>query len=140
MIRKWFSLAALFAAAVALFSLSSCAHNQHLVGIAVTPTGSTITQSFGEVVGTQFTALGTFIHPPETKDITNTAVWTTDSPSIITVDPNHPGLVNTTGQGCGTNLGVTASVYSDPGDPPAGSVVVGSATISVSFGQGSSCP
>jgi|GEM_PF-1953325 len=140
MIRKWFSLAALFAAAIALLNLSSCARNQHLVGITVTPTGSTITQSFGEVVGTQFTALGSYIHPPETKDITNSAVWTTDSPSIITVDPNHPGLVNTTGQGCGTNLGVTASVYSDPGDPSAGSVVVGSATISVSFGQGSSCP
>ncbi len=66
--RKWFSVAALLIAAVALLNLSSCARSQKLVGITVTPSGSTITLSgFGQVVGTQFTALGSYIHPPETK-------------------------------------------------------------------------
>jgi hypothetical protein len=94
--RKCFSVAALLIAAVVLLNLSSCARSQKLVGITVTPSGSTITLSgFGQVVGTQFTALGSYIHPPETKDITSKAVWSTDTPTIIAMDPNTPGLVNT---------------------------------------------
>jgi hypothetical protein len=139
--RKWFGFAALFVAAITLLNLSSCAHSQQLVGITVSPQGTTITLGgFGERVSTQFTAYGSYIHPPENKDVTSKAVWTTDSPSIITLSSSQPGLVTTTGEGCGTNLGVTASVYSDPSNPSAGSVVVGSATISVSFATGSSCP
>ena len=139
--RKWFGIATLLVAAVVLLNLSSCARSQKLEGITVTPPGTTITLgAVGEKVSTQFTALGSYIHPPETRDITSTAVWTTDSPDIIALDPTHPGLVTTTGFGCGTNLGVTASVYSDPANPSTGSVVVGSSTISVSFGSGSPCP
>ena len=140
--RKWFSIAALLVAAVVLLNLSSCARSQELVGITVTPQGSSITIAGpdpDEQVSTQFTALGSYIHPPETKDITSKAVWTTNTPSIIALDPNQPGLVTTTGQGCGTNLGVTASVYSNPSNPSAGSVVVGAATINVDF-VGISCP
>lgn len=139
--RKWFGIAALLVAAIVLLNLSSCARSQHLVGITLSPQGTTITLGgFGEKVSTQFTAYGSYIHPPETKDVTSKAVWTTDSPSIISLSSSQPGLVTTTGLGCGTNLGVTASVYSDPSNPSAGSVVVGSATISVSFGQNIPCP
>jgi len=138
--RKWFSIAALLIAASVLLSLVSCARSQKLVSIAVSPQGTTITLTgFGQVVGTQFTALGTYIHPPETRDITSKAVWSTDTPSIITLNPSQPGLVNTTGTGCGTNLGVTASVYSNPANPSSGSVVVGSTTVNVSF-SGGTCP
>ena len=137
---RFFSFAALFIAASVLLSSSSCARSQQLESITLTPADSTITLSgVGQVVGTQFTALGSYIHPPETRDITSQAVWATNSPSIITLDPNQPGLVNTTGTGCGTNLGVSASVYSDSSNHSAGSVVVGTATISVSF-SGSTCP
>ena len=123
--RKWFSIAALLVAAVVLLNLSSCARSQELVGITVTPQGSSITiagSAPDEQVSTQFTAIGSYIHPPETKDITTKAVWTTNTPDIIAVDPGKPGLVTTTGQGCGTNLGVTASVYSNPSQalPPNG--------------------
>ncbi|HWY19721.1 MAG TPA: hypothetical protein VNX26_00790 [Candidatus Acidoferrum sp.] len=139
--RKWFSIIALVAAATFLFNLSSCAFNQHLVSIAVSPQGTTITLTgVGQQVSTQFTALGTYIHPPQTRDITSTAVWTTDTPTIIFADPTTPGLVTTTGNGCGTNLGVSAKVYSNPSNPSSGSVVVGTATMNVSFGSGSSCP
>jgi len=137
---KWSSIVVLMAAAALLLCQPSCARSQKLVGIVVSPQGSTITQSPGIQVQTQFTALGTYIHPPETKDVTQKAVWKTDTPSIIQVVPGTPGLIETTGKGCGTNLGVTASIYSNPSNPSAGSVVVGSATISVSFGQGISCP
>jgi hypothetical protein len=106
----------------------------------VSPSGSSITLTgIGQDLPTQFTALGTYIHPPETRDITTTAVWTTDTPDVIFMDTNTPGLMHTTGTACGSNLGVTASVYSNPSNPPAGSVVVGSATVTVTF-SGITCP
>ena len=139
--RKWFGFATLLVAAVLILNLSSCARSQTLDLITVNPQGSTIQLGgFGEQVSVQFTALGSYSHHPENRDITTKAVWTTDSPDIITVDPAHPGLVTTTGMGCGTNLGVTASVYSNPANPPDGSVVIGRSTISVNFGTGSGCP
>jgi hypothetical protein len=126
--------------AIALLNLSSCAHSQKLVGITVSPQNTTITLTgIGQVIGTQFTALGTYIHPPETKDVTAKAVWTTNTPQIIAVDSTTPGLINTTGEGCGTNLGISASVYSNPSDPSAGSVMVGTATMNVSS-TGGACP
>jgi hypothetical protein len=138
--RKWFGTAALVLVAITLLNLSSCARSQKLVGINLSPQGTTITLTgFGQVVGTQFTALGVYIHPPETKDITSKAVWSTDTPAIITLDPKTPGLVNTTGQGCGTNLGVTARIYSDPANPSSGSVIVGSTIMNVAF-SGTTCP
>ncbi|MGO9087270.1 MAG: hypothetical protein ACLP6G_10550 [Terriglobales bacterium] len=134
---KWSSIVVLVAAAALLVYQPSCARSQQLVSVAVNPQGTTITLTeVGQQVGTQFTALGTYIHPPETKDLTNKAVWATDSPSIIAVVPATPGLINTTGNGCGSNLGVTASVYTDNNNP-SGNVVVGSATMNVSFGSGS---
>jgi hypothetical protein len=137
---KWFSLAALIAAATLLLSLSSCGFNQHLLSITVSPSGSTITLTgIGQDLPTQFTALGNYNHPQETRDITTSAVWTTDTPTIIYMDAKVPGLVHTTGTACGSNLGVTASVYNDPSNPPAGSVVVGSATVTVNF-SGIPCP
>jgi len=140
MSRKWFSIIALIAAASFFLSLSSCGFNQHLVSITVSPQNSSITLSaIGQTVGTQFTALGNYIHPPETKDLTKTAAWSTDTPTIIYTVPGSPGLIRTSGNGCGTNLGVTASVYTDNNNP-SGNVVVGSATMNVSFGNGTTCP
>jgi hypothetical protein len=141
MSRKWFSTLALVAAATFLLSVPSCGFNQHLVSITVSPQNSSVTLSaIAQQVGTQFSALGTYVHPPETRDITSTAVWTTDTPTIIAVDPTTPGLVNTTGNGCGSNLGVSASVYSDPSNHAAGDVVVGTATMNVSFINTITCP
>jgi hypothetical protein len=140
MIRKCLCLAALIATAAMLLSSASCARSQKLVGITVTPQGSSITLSeIGQLVGTQFTALGTYIHPPETRDLTKTAIWSTDAPQIITLSPTTPGLFITTGTGCGTNIGVTATVYTDNGNP-SGNVVIGTATMSVSIGTSGSCP
>jgi len=136
---KWFSTAGLVAAAVLLLSLPNCARSQQLIAVTVMPQNVTITLSeVGQQVGTQFTAYGSYIHPPVTKDLTNTAVWATDSPSIITGSSTTPGLFTTTGEGCGTNLGITASVYTDDNNP-SGNVVVGSTTMNVSFG-GTTCP
>ena len=48
-----------------------------------------------------FTALGTFIHPPGTRDITNEVTWKADAPQVV----NLNGGVVTTNGACGiTNI------------------------------------
>ena len=135
---KWLSFAALVTVATVLVVTPSCARSQKLLAINVTPSGATITLTGpGQQVQTQFTAYGAYIHPPETRDITKTVIWATDTPSIIEAVQSTPGLFQTTGEGCGTNLGITATVYTDNNNP-SGNVVIGNATMNVTF-QGS-CP
>jgi hypothetical protein len=87
--RKWFGIAALVASATLLLSLSSCGHNQHLTSIQVLPTSVT----FGGVgAALQFKAIGTYNHPPETKDITASVHWSIDSQNLVSFS-STPGLV-----------------------------------------------
>jgi hypothetical protein len=84
MSRKWCSLVALIAIATFFVSLSSCGFNQHLVSIAIQPSGA----DFGGVdpsLFVNFKALGTYIHPPQTKDITNQVIWQSDTPQVAQV-------------------------------------------------------
>jgi|ERR1700686_4450441 hypothetical protein len=117
--RNWLSLIAICAAT--LFSLS-CGHDQQLVSINVTPSGFVF-----EGVGAQgqFTAFGTYIHPPETKDITNQVVWKIDVANLATV--TQSGLVTALSV-CGSG-DVTATYYNDPSHPTASNVIVGTATV-----------
>jgi len=68
-----------------LSSLSSCARPTQLVAISITPsTGG----SFGAVDPSlyfQFTAIGTYIHPPKTVDVTDQVDWQSDNPQVITI-------------------------------------------------------
>jgi len=87
--RKWFSIAALVVTATFLSSLSSCAFNQHLTSIQVLPA----TVTFGGVGSElQFKALGTYNHPPATKDITAKVTWSIDSQNLVSFE-STPGLV-----------------------------------------------
>jgi hypothetical protein len=89
MSRKWFSILALIVAATLLFSLS-CGFNQHLTAIQVEPA----TVTFGGIgAAVQFTAHGTYIHPPATKDITGTVTWSVDSQNLVSFSSTMPGLV-----------------------------------------------
>jgi len=134
--RKWLGIASLMAVASVLLSQPSCARSRQLVSITVYPPGSSVTlTAIGQQFPIQFTAYGNYIHPPETRDLTKTAVWATDAPDILTIAPNTPGGFLTTGNGCGTNLGVTASVYTDNNNP-SGNVVVGLATVNVTIEVG----
>ena len=125
---KWFSILVLVATATLLFSESSCAYNQHLESIQVTP-NPVVFQGVGAQV--QFTALGTYIHPPETKDITSQVQWRIDISYLATI--NSSGVAVATSV-CGAG-NVIATVYSDPSNPTSGSAVVGTAAIS-GIGQG----
>lgn len=68
-------------AAGAVLSLPSCGHQQKLVSITVQPQ-TALYQAPG--TGTvNFSATGTYIHPPETKDITGQVNWTTDVSGLL---------------------------------------------------------
>jgi hypothetical protein len=109
MIRKWFKVIIVLVAA--LF-LPGCGHDQQLVSITIQPD----TETFGDAktpvildkgLNVQLKAYGSYIHPPVTKDITNQAVWTSNTPQMVTVDAT--GLITATGDACGNTL-VSATV------------------------------
>jgi hypothetical protein len=107
--RKWFSIAALIAAATFFFSLSSCGFNQHLVSISIAPSGAT----FGAAdpgLFVDFTATGTYEHPPKTIDITNIVTWGSDTPQVAQVTSAGVVSPNTN---CGT-ANISASFYDSP--------------------------
>lgn len=115
-----------------LLTLASCADEHKLVGIDVSPQGSTIT---GVGLNLQFTAIGHYQHPLEDKDITSIVVWKSSADQIISFSTTQPGLA-TSGAGCGTNLQITANVYSNPKDPANGSVMQGVSTVNVTCPTG----
>jgi hypothetical protein len=117
----------------AALSLPSCGHNQKLVSITIDPTGANIT---GAGVAVDFQAFGTYIHPPETKNITDSVVWTSAAPQIVSIDSKTGVAVS--GSGCGTDITITATAYSDPQND-SGGVVVGTAAVSVALASGA-CP
>lgn len=109
---------------LAVLLLPSCGFKRKLVSITVTPDGANIT---GSGVQVQFKAVGNYIHPPDSRDITESAVWASDAPQVISIDTH--GLA-TSGTVCGTDIGITATAHSDPHDSGSG-IVIGTATISV---------
>src|ERR1700688_1024828 len=137
MSRKWFSIAALMIAATSLFSVSSCGDPQELVGITVQPGSvtfgaSNIPVSADAGLTTQLTALGTYVHPPVTKDITSQVTWASSDNQEVTV--SSTGLITATGVVCGPNTLISATVTTNAtgsGVSFSGAVVTGSMTASV---------
>jgi hypothetical protein len=133
--RKWFSIAGLFAAAVLLLSFSSCAHDQELVGITIQPPienfgASNIPVNFDAGLNVQLRALGSYIHPPVTKDITDQVTWASNTPDMVSV--NSTGLIAATGLSCGGTL-VSATVQTNGvgNRSSAGAIVTGYMTANV---------
>jgi len=118
-------LGAMVLIAVASF-LMGCGFKRKLVAIEITPNGVTITGT-GLIV--HFKAVGLYIHPPDTRDITNSVVWDSAAPQIISIDPSTGIAVS--GAGCGTNITISATAYSNP-ETKSGAVVIGQVPITVS--------
>jgi hypothetical protein len=132
-----FAILGLAGAALLLSSLSSCAHSQQLEGITVSP--ATFTYFSPAVSGSQpnqipLTAYGSYIHPPETKNITNLVTWTSDEASVADVSS---GGVLTAGTLCGI-ANISASYYTDGNQ--SGNVVVGTMTVTVEGPASEGCP
>ena len=116
--------------------LQSCARDQELVSISVQPS----TETFGDSntplpadagLNVNLRALGAYIHPPVTKDITNQVTWSSNTPQMVTVDAT--GLLTATGLACGNAL-VSATVrtnHSAGGRSSSGAIVTGFMTANV---------
>ncbi len=133
MIRRY--LMSALVGALVLY-LPACGHDQQLVSIEVQPSTETfgaanipVSADAGATV--QLRALGTYIHPPVTKDITNEVTWISNTPGMVTVNPT--GLITATGQACGDSL-ISATVttnHSSGNLSSSGAIVTGSMTASV---------
>lgn len=104
---KWLSVIALVVVAGVLLTVSSCGRDQQLVSIQIQPSVETFGQSDIQVIldaglQVQLRALGTYIHPPVTKDITNEVTWSSNDTQMMTV--SSTGLLTATGGSCGTTL------------------------------------
>jgi len=123
--RKWLGIVVLVVVATGMLNTSGCAHAQKLESISLSPSGGFVFGGFG-ATGT-FTAYGNFIHPPETKDITDKVVWSLDISNFGTITQTGEVTYQRT-DGCGSGF-VIATYNNAPGNP-SGSVIVGSAPVS----------
>lgn len=79
----------------------------------------------------QLRALGTFIHPPAVKDVTDQVSWSSNTPDLATV--SSTGVLSATGLGCGEAI-ISATVLrntTDGGLTSTGALVTGTMTASV---------
>lgn len=123
-------------AILCLVGLPSCGHDQELTGVTIQPD----TVTFGDAktpvsadagLTFQLRALGSYIHPPVTKDISAQVTWASQDTQMVTVDST--GLVTATGLVCGSTL-VSATVHtghSAGGVSSRGAIVTGSMTANV---------
>jgi hypothetical protein len=124
------ALGALVAVGAAL-SLPSCGFNKRLVSLQIQPqTFTFLTQAGTE----QYTAIGTYIHPPSTQDVTSRATWKVDD-GIVHI---NAGLVSPDPLlGCG---GGTISASLPEGTGGSSNIVIGYATVTVDNPSDSLCP
>jgi hypothetical protein len=134
--RKVLSYVLGFAGALCFLGLTSCAHDQQLTSITVQPA----TENFGSTdtpvnldagLNVQLRALGSYIHPPVTKDITGQVTWTSNTPDMVTV--SSTGLATATGLACGSTLiSATVTTNHSAGDvSSSGAIVTGFMTANV---------
>ena len=134
--RQGSRFAIVVVAVLCVIGLPSCGHDQQLVSIDLQPGVETfggpkipVSQDAGLKV--QIKAMGNYIHPPVTKDITDQAVWASNTPQMVTV--NSTGLIMATGDACGNTL-ITATVATNKsagGISSSGAEVVGTMTANV---------
>jgi len=130
MIRKWFGVTALAVTACSLLSLSSCAHNQHLVSISIQPGDGTFA-AVDPGLFFQYKAYGSYVHPPKTIDITGQVTWQTSNPQVVQF--SGPGVVSPN-----TNCG-TAQIFATMHDSP-NDIVSNSVSITVDGPASLGCP
>lgn len=119
----------------AALSLPSCGHSQKLTSLTIQP--QTFTFLTPDTSATeQFTAIGSYIHPPETKNLTTQVTWSVDFAKVVTIAQN--GVVSPFGQGgCG---GVDITATAPVGTGGSDNVLVATATAIVDDPSNPICP
>jgi Divergent InlB B-repeat domain len=137
MIRKYLNLA--FLAALVL-CLPSCGHNQQLVSISIQPAAETF-EGPDPSVNVQLRALGSYIHPPVTKDITDKVIWASNTPNLAAV--TSQGLLSPAGiYVCGGGLiSATVNTNTSIGNiSSSGAIVTGYMNVTVNNLVVKGCP
>ena len=135
MSQRWWAPLGLAVSVFLLAGLSACAHEQQLVSITIVPAvenfgATSIPVDLDRGANVQLRALGSFIHPPVTKDITNQVVWVSNTPGMITV--NATGLITATGNACGgTIISATVTTNNHGSRTSNGAIVTGSMQANV---------
>lgn len=126
----------LFLAAFLLATMSACGHDQQLESITVIPA----VENFGATnipipadagLNVHLRALGSYSHPPVTKDITTQVTWTSNTPDMVVVDAT--GVATATGRACGGTI-ISATIvtnHSDGAISSTGALVTGSMQANV---------
>jgi hypothetical protein len=120
----------------AVLSLPSCGNEKQLVNVQVQPATAIYgTPNAGPV---DFSAIGTFIHPPSTQNITTQVTWSTDIPELLTLnDQGVAGAVAPSGGGCGIAQVIATGKQGTGGS---GNIVIGYATVTVQDPTDPLCP
>jgi hypothetical protein len=133
---KWLTITALAVLAAGMLAEGSCGRSQQLVGIQIQPNSETIGATNIPVIAdagyhVQLTALGSYIHPPVTKDITDQVTWASSDQQMFSI--NSTGVLTATGNACGATL-ISAALTtntSQGGISSSGAVVTGYMTANV---------
>jgi Big-like domain-containing protein len=123
------SVLALLVGTLLIVSLS-CARDQQLVSIQVQPAVENFSAA-DPALNVQLRALGSYIHPPVTKDITDQVTWASNTPNMVTV--NSTGLIAPAGFACGNTL-ISATVttnHSAGNRSSSGAIITGYMTANV---------
>lgn len=85
MIRKWFAIVAVVITGAILLNVSSCARSRKLESITIQPSGQAWFGAADPSLYFQYKALGNYIHPPSTLDITSQVSWQSNNPQVIQI-------------------------------------------------------
>lgn len=108
-----------------------CGTGQQLVGITVNP-ATVVFGSADPALFAQLTAMGTYTHPPATKDITNQVTWTSNIVEVAQVTSTGKVSPNVA---CGVTP-ITASMVTNS---PKGNEITGTMSVTVD-GTATGCP
>jgi len=129
-----------FVLAALLVSSLSCAHDQQLTSITIQPSAETFTGP-DPALTVQLRAVGTYIHPPVQKDITNQVSWASNTPNLAAI--TSTGLLAPAGiDACGGALvSATVQTNSSAGNrTSSGAIVTGYMTVTVDNTAVQGCP
>jgi len=114
-----------------LLILPSCGFKRKLLQITIEPATATYLSPLA--VPVDFRAFGSYIHPPDTRDITSQVTWSTDVPDMLQLNVGGvPGRIAPNGI-CGiADISATATLN--------GAVVVGFATVTINDPSNPNCP
>jgi uncharacterized repeat protein (TIGR02543 family) len=120
----------------AVLSLPSCGNQKKLVNLDVQPGLATYPSPDSSPV--DFSAIGTFIHPPSTQNLTTTVTWSTDVPDLLALNVGGvAGAVAPQNGGCGIAQVIATA---KEGTGVSANIVIGRATVTVQNITDPRCP